>query len=224
MSTAPISLDMALDIARHPGSYGRSMTALALDVLAGQVEQLRAELDEARRERSGMQHLAQKNRTALDEARAELARRDSTIAAAGQVLAAWDTDCPGGIHDSVYAAMDRLRAALSAPVEAGATEPAPDDEPYDSCARCSCVGDGPLDENGLCQVCADPAPTEAAVEAGARALFGLTRAAELSSNADRLWARFCADGDRPYFQQAEAVLRAAALAGGPSQPTEEPTP
>ncbi|HEY9418136.1 MAG TPA: hypothetical protein VIQ30_25530 [Pseudonocardia sp.] len=62
--------------------------------------------------------------TTLDEARAELARRDTTIAAAGQVLAAWDTDCPGGIHDSVYAAMDRLRAALSAPVEAGATEPA----------------------------------------------------------------------------------------------------
>lgn len=45
-------------------------------------ERLRFELDEARRERAGMQRLAQKNRAALDEARAALARRDTAIAAA----------------------------------------------------------------------------------------------------------------------------------------------
>lgn len=63
-------------------------------------------------------------------------------------------------------------------------------------------------------------PTEEQIERGARALFGLTRAAELSPNADRLWQRICADGDRPYFDQAEAVLRAALLASTPTS-TEE---
>jgi hypothetical protein len=38
----PMSLNMALDIAHHPGSYGRSMTAVALDRLAGEVARLRA--------------------------------------------------------------------------------------------------------------------------------------------------------------------------------------
>lgn len=51
--------------------------------------------------------------------------------------------------------------------------------------------------------------TEEQIARGARALFNLTRAAELSPDPDRLWERLCADGDRPYYQQSEAVLRAA---------------
>jgi hypothetical protein len=75
------------------------------------------------------------------------------------------------------------------------------------------------DRDGFPMTGVDSSARDRAIEAGARALFDLTRTAQLSPNPDRLWKRLCADGDRPYFDQAEAVLRAGWSSGEAGAPT-----
>lgn len=54
-----------------------------------------------------------------------------------------------------------------------------------------------------------PTPRDRAIARGAFALFCLTRTGKAVSDPTRTWKRLCADGDRPYHDQAEAVILAA---------------